>query len=392
MRGGVFICHASSDAGVAQRAVAALEAAGVPCWIAPRDIDPGENYTQAILESLEAAPAIVLMFSSTTNESPHVARELEIAVGSGRPIVPVRLEAVEPSRSLRYFIGTSQWLEAHGGSGDQWTPALVRAARRAVGDSTDTVIRPAPVPAAAPHPAVDRAVPAPSLPPPPSPRRWGRGAAALAGAGLVVVVVVAVVVLSQMGGTGGADDSAQGPGETGAVAKSQSPDASTTLSDSPSATEESPSGPVTCWNGKPSVDAAHCPAPAGRAGMATVFPGLTAACTPVDSPVEGKAEVYECEHDGFLVRYTRWDKGYDKESYYSVENRVAAEDWPIDGELSGLQWWSMDDDPAETQPYQWSAAYAGRPFSISVEGDTNADRSAGVAGLQLVPVSQIGLE
>ena len=134
MRGGVFVCHASRDAGMAQRVVAALEAAGVPCWIAPRDIDPGESYAQAILDGLEAAPAMVLVFSAATNESPHVTRELESAVGRGTPIVPVRLEEVEPSRDLRYFIGTSQWLETGGVAAEQWESPLVRAVRRAVGE------------------------------------------------------------------------------------------------------------------------------------------------------------------------------------------------------------------------------------------------------------------
>src|SRR3954469_6907415 len=133
MRGGVFMCHASADAGMAQRAVAVLEAAGVPCWIAPRDIEGGENYTQAILEALDAAPAIVLIFSAATNDSPHVTRELETAVGSDKRIIPVRLEDVEPSRALRYFIGTSQWLEAGAATDSTWSPALVRAVRRAIG-------------------------------------------------------------------------------------------------------------------------------------------------------------------------------------------------------------------------------------------------------------------
>ena len=145
---------------MAQRAVAALEAAGVPCWIAPRDIDAGENYTQAILEALDAARAIVLVFSSATNESPHVARELETAVGSGRPIIPVRLEQVEPSPSLRYFIGTSQWLDV-AGAADDWSPTLVRAVRRAIGQDTGPTpvvqatapIAPAPLPTPTPTPA-----------------------------------------------------------------------------------------------------------------------------------------------------------------------------------------------------------------------------------------------
>ena len=68
------------------------------------------------------------------------------------------------------------------------------------------------------------------------------------------------------------------------------------------------------------------------------------------------------------------------------------DDWTIAGEPAGLQWRSIDDDPEETQPYQWSAAYAGHPFSVSVEGDTSADRSAGVAGLALAAPSHIGVQ
>ena len=125
--------------------------------------------------------------------------------------------------------------------------------------------------------------------------------------------------------------------------------------------------------------------------MATVFPGLTAACTPVDSPIEGKAEVYECVHDGFLVRFTRWDEGFDKQAYYEVENQVPSQPWQVGGEPAGFQWFSIDEDPEETQPYQWSAAYDSLPFSLSVEGDTSADRSSGVSELSLVPPSRVGL-
>jgi hypothetical protein len=106
--------------------------AGIQCWIAPRDIAPGENYTQAILEALARAPAVVLVFSAATNVSPHVQRELETAVGAGTRIIPVRLAAVEPSPSLRYFIGTAQWLDIAGVPSSRWEPLLVDAARRAL--------------------------------------------------------------------------------------------------------------------------------------------------------------------------------------------------------------------------------------------------------------------
>jgi TIR domain len=382
VRKGVFVCHASHDAGAAQRAVVALEAAGVGCWIAPRDIDAGENYTQAILDALDAAPAVVLMFSSATNESPHVSRELEIAVGAGRRIVPVRLEAVEPSGALRYFIGTSQWLDATGVAGD-WSDALVRAVRRAVGQEAGptTVIRSGPIPAGlASTPTPDptpAAVPTPDRPRP----TWWRGA--LVGGGLVAAVILAVVVtMSLTGGDDGKDDSES--------VSPASPSSEAAVNSNGTAADTS--GPVTCWDNSSAPDAAHCSTPTGLAGLATVFPGLTPACTPVDSPIEGKAEVYECQHDGFIVRFTRWDPGFDKETYYEVENPVASQQWEVGGEPAGLQWFSIENDPEETEPYQWSAAYDGLPFSLSVEGETSADRSSGVSELKLVPPSRIGLK
>jgi hypothetical protein len=394
VRKGVFVCHASQDAGAAQRAVVALEAGGVGCWIAPRDIEAGENYTQAILDALDAAPAIVLVFSSATNESPHVSRELEIAVGAGRCIVPVRLEAVEPSGALRYFIGTSQWLDATGSAGD-WAQALVPAVRRAVGrpgTGTTTVTRPEPIaPASAPIAA--RLGTVPTAAPRPT---WLRGA--LVGGGLVAAVILVVVVTMSLtgggGGNGGRDDSANdsrtSPSTAARANATNAPDDASPSQQTSAAAEGA--GTVTCWDNSSAPDAAHCSMPTGLAGMATVFPGLTAACTTVDSPIEGKAEVYECEHDGFIVRYTRWDQGFDKESYYEVENQVASQPWQVGGEPAGLQWFSIEDDPEETQPYQWSAAYDGLPFSLSVEGETSADRSSGVSELKLVPPSRIGLK
>jgi hypothetical protein len=40
----VFISYASADAAVVQKVCAALEAAGILCWIAPRDVVPGTRY------------------------------------------------------------------------------------------------------------------------------------------------------------------------------------------------------------------------------------------------------------------------------------------------------------------------------------------------------------
>ena len=72
---------------------------------------------------------MVLIFSCAANASPHVRRELETTVGQDTPLLPVRIEAVDPSPSLRYFIGTSQWLDTVGVPPETWGAQLVAGDR-----------------------------------------------------------------------------------------------------------------------------------------------------------------------------------------------------------------------------------------------------------------------
>jgi predicted ATPase len=108
----VFICHASQDKTVADAACAAFERAGIVCWIAPRDPLPGRPYGPQIIEAIEHARVVLLIFSGQANRSEHVARELEIAANAKKPIVPFRIEAVMPSGDLQYYITRVHWLDA----------------------------------------------------------------------------------------------------------------------------------------------------------------------------------------------------------------------------------------------------------------------------------------
>jgi hypothetical protein len=58
--GQVFISYASQDAAIANSLVETLERAGIPCWIAPRDVVAGEFYADAIVHAIDAARVLVL--------------------------------------------------------------------------------------------------------------------------------------------------------------------------------------------------------------------------------------------------------------------------------------------------------------------------------------------
>lgn len=109
----IFVCHASADADSAALIVHDLEARGYRCWIAPRDVRAGQDYASAILDALERAGLILLVYSSHTDASQHVRRELDHAVSEDIEILPVRIEASEPTAALRYFTATTQFLDAH---------------------------------------------------------------------------------------------------------------------------------------------------------------------------------------------------------------------------------------------------------------------------------------
>lgn len=108
----VFVSHSSKDRLVANALCARLEAAGIRCWIAPRDIVAGTSYGESIIEAIHSVKVMVLVLSANANSSGHIPKEVERAVSNGVAILPFRIEDVPPGKSLDYFIGSVHWLDA----------------------------------------------------------------------------------------------------------------------------------------------------------------------------------------------------------------------------------------------------------------------------------------
>jgi hypothetical protein len=108
----VFVAFAAADRRVADAVVAHLELSGIRCWIAHRDIAAGVGWAMAIIEAIADSQVAVLILSSHANESPQLHREVERAVSNGIPLIPFRIEQVDPSPGLGYFIGSTHWLDA----------------------------------------------------------------------------------------------------------------------------------------------------------------------------------------------------------------------------------------------------------------------------------------
>lgn len=128
--GDVFISYASHDKAVADAVCAALERHGVPCWIAPRDVVPGESYAGAIVHAIDAAKVVVLVLSASAGASQHVFREVERASARRHPIVAFHIDAAPVPPELQYFLNTSHWLDATALGVEGALPRLVDAVRK----------------------------------------------------------------------------------------------------------------------------------------------------------------------------------------------------------------------------------------------------------------------
>lgn len=141
----VFISHSSQDHEVAVQMCEALERRGLGCWLASRDVGPGENFQEAIVKAVCAVRAMVLVFTGSANNSDEIKKEIALASHYHLAVIPVRVEDVLPTGAFLYELATRQWIDAF----DDWDRAMSRLADQVGGMARG----PAAAPAASTDPA-----------------------------------------------------------------------------------------------------------------------------------------------------------------------------------------------------------------------------------------------
>ena len=104
----VFVSYSTSDRDIALELVEDLEARGLKCWVAPRDVSGGSKFGEAILAALSETEVLLLVFSQHSNDSIHVQREVERALHLSKTIVPMRIVDLLPSGDMEYYLATLQ--------------------------------------------------------------------------------------------------------------------------------------------------------------------------------------------------------------------------------------------------------------------------------------------
>ncbi len=109
----IFISYSSKDRMIADAIVSNFENNGIRCWYAPRDIDPGVDWGEAITKAIDACSLFLLIFSGNANASKHVLDELYYSLAEEKIVIPFRVENLDPSGAMRLHLSSLHWLDAH---------------------------------------------------------------------------------------------------------------------------------------------------------------------------------------------------------------------------------------------------------------------------------------
>ena len=148
----IFVSYSSADAAIAVEACNALERLGHSCWIAPRDVVPGEFYADGIVRAIDAARVVLLVLSQHASTSPHVLREIERATSKRRAVLTLRIDLAPMPPALEYFLNAAHWLDASASGVTAILPTLVDAVSRLVDPAASSIKTPAAPRQKASHP------------------------------------------------------------------------------------------------------------------------------------------------------------------------------------------------------------------------------------------------
>ena len=108
----VFISYSTKDKTIADAVSAKLEESKIRTWIAPRDVPAGSHYAKSIINAIITCKVFILIWSENANLSNHILNEINEAFNKGITIIPFRIQDVEPTAEMRYYLGRTHWLDA----------------------------------------------------------------------------------------------------------------------------------------------------------------------------------------------------------------------------------------------------------------------------------------
>ncbi len=110
-RSQIFISYSKQDKEIADLICHALEKRLISCWIAPRDIDVGEDWADQIVKAIESNKSFVVIISDHSMESNEVLKEITLASEMKKKIFAICINGCELSKGYKYHLSIAQRMD-----------------------------------------------------------------------------------------------------------------------------------------------------------------------------------------------------------------------------------------------------------------------------------------
>jgi len=108
--GYVFISYSTQNSQIVEEIVKTFTYNNITYWKAPERIPAGSNYAKEIPRGIRECEVFLLLLSKASQQSIWVEKELDMAVGMGKKIIPVRLDDTPLSDSFRFYLNNVQFI------------------------------------------------------------------------------------------------------------------------------------------------------------------------------------------------------------------------------------------------------------------------------------------
>ncbi len=122
-----FLSHSSKDSPLAHELCAALEARGIPCWIAPRDLRIGESWALGCVHGLEECNSFLLLASDHALASEEVISEVALAHRRRKSIYTVLVPPAKVRGEIDFYLSRLHWLNSGGRTVEELAAVLAES-------------------------------------------------------------------------------------------------------------------------------------------------------------------------------------------------------------------------------------------------------------------------
>lgn len=131
----LYLSYSLTDKKAAAELSDILHANGFDCYKNSCELDTALNRSEAIQEAFDKSDAFILILSSAASNDTDVRRDIEYAVNLKMPVFVLRIENIEPSGALKYYLSPFQWIDAYDQTLSESSSILIEILKNHTGES-----------------------------------------------------------------------------------------------------------------------------------------------------------------------------------------------------------------------------------------------------------------